>query len=113
MERLHYNKLEMQPYLKSKNIFPDEAKKIYKFRTFMGEAKRNFRTKYLNNLQCEHEQCDEEETQEHLLKHIELPVECESTSVMFDKLFSCDPKDNQKVASLLQKAIDKRDKESV
>ena len=76
----------------------------------MGEAKGNFRTKYLNNLQCE--QCDEEETQEHLLQHVELPAEFESSSVIFDKLFSCDPKDNQMVASLLQKAIDERDKQS-
>ena len=76
----------------------------------MGEAKRNFRTKYTNNLKCAQPLCDEEETQEHLLQHVELPKDCGPTSLLFDKLFSSDPEDNQMVAKLLQKAIDKRDK---
>ena len=67
MDRLNYKNLEMQKYLKSKNIYPDVAKNIYKFRTFMGEAKRNFKTQYLNDLKCSQPQCEEEETQEHLL----------------------------------------------
>ena len=42
--------------------------------------------------------------------HVELPEDCGSTSVLFEKLFSSDPEENQMVAKLLQKSIDDRDK---
>ena len=65
---------------------------------------------YLKDLKCSQPQCEEEETQEHLLQHVELPEDCGSTSVLFEKLFSSDPEENQMVAKLLQKSIDDRDK---
>ena len=43
MENIFYTKLEMQSYLKSKNINPDEAKMIFAYRTRMANYTENFR----------------------------------------------------------------------
>jgi hypothetical protein len=62
---LDHNRWETQAYLKPNNMSILEAKFIFLVRTRMLDVKANFKNKYRNNVKCAN--CDEEETQAHLL----------------------------------------------
>ena len=64
-ENLSHEKLLLQSYLQSTQIYPDKAKNIFKFRTRMAEVKANFKQYYKTYL-CPLG-CNMEDTQEHLL----------------------------------------------
>ena len=52
MDDIHYTHLSKQTYLKSKKLFPDRAKLLFKFRTHMVDVKNNFKTMYNNQIEC-------------------------------------------------------------
>ena len=65
LKDLSYNELKMQNYLSAKNVNTDTAKNIFKYRTRMTFLKGNFRTQFVNNLQCY--ECEiAEDSQQHL-----------------------------------------------
>ena len=63
---IEYKRYEMQNYSKpnSEKMTQDEAKEIFRLRSKVTEVKANFRGKH-GNMECE--QCNEEETKEHIL----------------------------------------------
>ena len=57
-----YQTFDIQPYLKSKIIYPKMAQELFRWRTRMQEFKINFRNKYENTsckLKCSHEDAQE------------------------------------------------------
>ena len=119
--KIRYTKLEMQSYMKNSKISQREAKNIFKFRTQMArEVKMNFRSIYtdLKCPECKASAIDpdvskiSDDTQEHLLYHIEIPSDC-SIKQFYNKLFDGDDDTKVIVASLLQRVVERRHEENV
>ena len=68
MENIHYNRLNLQSYFKNDMMTTEEKQFLLKLRTSMSEVKVNFKSMYLNNLECD--LCDKNEIQtvQHLLE---------------------------------------------
>ena len=104
MNGLKYSELNIQNYLKSRDIYPKIAKSIFKYRTRMSNVKMNFKSHNQNNLQCPFPQCNENDSQEHLIEH------SETTDLnIYSKLFSTNAKDNLTVINLLEKTMATRE----
>lgn len=103
MHMLEYNKLEMQKYLKCKTVTPKSAKTIFKFRTRMSEVKVNFKTRYNNDIQCVIPNCQENDTQKHLLTHSD-----SGNPEKYNDLFSKNPNENLSITKSLEKVLNLR-----
>ena len=105
MSNLNYEKLELQSYFKTNNISVKTARSIFAYRTRTSQCKVNFRTQYINNLECPVPGCKEEDSQQHLLDH-STRDNVESSS--YTKLFSANPGDNLEIIKLLEEAMSER-----
>ena len=105
--RLNFNKLEMQSYLKSNKISSKEAKILFKIRTNMLEVKKNYKRKFG---QDEHILNDNDnilcplgdnhlDTEENILKCENLKTDNDDSDLKFNDLFS---KDEEKAAKTLK-----------
>ena len=99
MKNLSYTKLEMQNYLKDKNIYPETAKLIFTLRTSMSALKWTSK----HDLICPVELCAKEDSQEHLLDHVE-----NGSTVQYSKLFSEYSEENLMVANVLKQGLASR-----
>ena len=77
MDNLSYSELKMQSYFSNEKVSPQVAKNIFKFRGRMANVTANFRSQYEQNVKCPECMKDEtlpvvpEDTQEHLLFHVD------------------------------------------
>ena len=101
MKNLTYDKLEMQKYLRDRNIYPKTAKLIFDLRTSTSFVKMNFKSRYGNNPLCPAENCDKQDTQEHLIEHVETQAK-----VIYTNLFSTSPEEILQVANVLKQGLD-------
>ena len=66
IQSIKYKKLKMQSYLKSRLFSNNEIEILFRLRSRTTELKSNFKTKYLDQLQCSVKGCSQEESQEHV-----------------------------------------------
>ena len=106
MDNLHFDKLEIQPYLSSSNIYPQLAKKIFMWRTRMTNFKCNFRNGN-NDLSCVLG-CKDIDSQERVLKCpqiiLHLP-DIDITTIKYADIFSNNVSTVKSAGELLQKAL--------
>ena len=113
MNELKYFELEMQPYLKSKVIYKEQAQTIFRYRTRMVDVKNNFKNGNLTTscLLCLKQNNIEEDTQQHLLKcptvHKEDP-KLISNTVNYNDIFSRNIFNIKKTVEALTKALNIR-----
>ena len=111
MTNLNYEKIEIQSYMSSKNIFPQLSKQIFKWRTRMMNFKMNFQNGSAELL-CPLG-CPEYDSQD-LILHCSvlkshLP-ELQSTKIQYKDIFSKNIDKIKKAAVLLDKVFKKREK---
>ena len=117
MSNISYTKLELQSYFKSKNIYPADAKNIFKFRTRMANVKTNFRSQYQGDLKCV--DCDNnpleteanDDSQEHLLYHSDINKNslcAEKLQDIYLQLFQVNDQDKLTVVKLMESVLKKR-----
>ena len=113
MKDNEYVKFKVQRYLNSESKLTNPEKfLLFKFRTRMVEVRKNFRNKY-DNLFCQ--LCKvEEEDQYHLFNSQNILDNCdalaENIEIEYEDIFSTTPKKQEKVAKLLIKMWDTREK---
>ena len=111
MTNLNYDKLEIQSYLTSTNIYPQLAKQMFKWRTRMMNFKMNFKNGSIE-LQCPLG-CTELDRQDRILYcsilKAHLP-KLESTSIKYEDIFSKNIAKLKETAELLNIAFTKREK---
>ena len=107
MENLQYTELKIQNYFVSHKINTKTAQNIYCYRTKMAGVKVNFRSQFqdIMCLECK----IEEDSQEHLLHHINYGGELNEAE-MYQKLFTNIASDNLEAISLLEKGMKRREK---
>ena len=110
MTNLNYEKIEIQSYMSSKNIFPQLSKQIFKWRTRMMNFKKNFINGF-ENISCKFG-CDCFDSQEHSLncdaiktKMTDLP----DTTNQYRHLFSRNISKIKSIVILLNKAYKVRE----
>ena len=108
MKDLHYQRLEMQEYLKTNELSLIEKKLLFKFRTRMVEVGHNFGRK----VQCP--VCFiAPDNQQHLLSCVRIKVSVpeifKNTQSKYEDIFSNNIKKMKKVIQLLELAIRKRE----
>ena len=98
MNELKYYDLKLQPYLKSNEIFRENAQKLFNFRTRMANVKANFPNSK-DDTRCP--KCGiEDDTQPHLLncrEIIKILPELLNTDAKYSDIFSRNPLKNKKV----------------
>ena len=65
---MHYEKLEIQPYLHSSQISFDQKQLLYSLRSKCYLARMNFKKMNKGNLRCRFD-CNQEETQAHIFEN--------------------------------------------
>ena len=106
LENLSYETLEIQPYLKTKSIFPQMAQKIFKWRTRM----QNFRINFKNgsdNLSCSLG-CAHDDSQENILQCNVVRQTVDVSSINYMNIFSTDIVTMNATAQVLDKALQVR-----
>jgi hypothetical protein len=68
MKDLHYQKLEMQSYMKNGSFNQEEIKLLFSLRSKSYPAKINYKKMNKGNLKCTF-YCNSDETQEHIFQH--------------------------------------------
>ena len=68
MKDVHYEKFEMQPYIKNGSFTLEEIKLLFSLRSKSYPAKINYKKINKGNLKCSF-QCDSDETQEHIFQN--------------------------------------------
>ena len=109
MDNLQYEKIDIQPYLRSTTIYPNLAKNIFKWRTRMVNFKSNFKNGNIN-ISCPLG-CLEEDRQEFIFK---CPVildklpDIQTSGVKYSDIFSGSVSKIKVTGELLQKAFQVR-----
>ena len=67
IKNIKYRKLKMQKYLMSNLFSNEEIELLRKIRAKMLNLKVNFSSLYKNNLKCSMDECQVEESQEHIM----------------------------------------------
>ena len=111
MTNLNYDKLEIQSYLTSTNIYPQLAKQIFKWKTRMMNFKMNFKNGS-TELFCPLG-CPEPDSQDRILHcsvvRSHLP-KLESTSIKYEDIFSKNNAKLKETVEVLNLAFIKREK---
>ena len=98
-ENLNYKKLNMQTYLVSDKINSRDAIFLFKIRTQMLDVRKNYESKYENNMTCQ--LClSHTDTQQDIITCLALNTENRKITVKYNDLFS---NDLNTVASALKK----------
>ena len=109
MDNLHYEKLTLQSYLKSKYIKKDEAQKIFRFRTRMENFSENFKNGSESNQCLVCMEPDTLDNEHHFIKCDVLSgIIPEMLSLKHQELFTTTDTFNQMALKTLVKAMDQR-----
>ena len=110
LDNIKYEKLEMQPYLKSKSFYQDEARLLFRLRSNMYNVKRNFSSIYENNMKCR--LCQTEiEDQQHLIFCENLKTENDPIDHgRYSDIFGNDINKMNKILKIFKKKIENREK---
>ena len=108
-DNISFDKVEIQPYLNSEEIYPQMAQQIFKWRTRMVNFKCNFRNGN-DDISCPLG-CDEDDLQENILNCqiiiAHLP-EILTSNIKYSDIFSSDIMKMKSAGALLSKAFEKR-----
>ena len=120
MENLNYPELKMQNYLCNKKVYPDMAKKIFRYRTLTSNCKANFPSMFRQTKPNEDVTSDpntgmkcpecqnEDDTQIHLLQHSNISQHSDHQEI-YMKLFKNNATENLEVALLLEQTMKRRE----
>ena len=107
-----YKNLEGAKYFDDERFTPDLSNLLFKFRTRMFNVRNNFRNQYRTNLLCPL-CCEQEDSQEHLLKCKVILKELSGQQYHYEDIFSEDLDKLLNIAKALKKVVKIReDKES-
>ena len=106
LDRLSYKKLQIQPYLTTKLIYPQMSQQIFKWRTRMENFKMNFSNKY-DDLSCIFG-CMEDDSQENILHCKIVANKIDVSGVNYFNIFSNDIENIKGTMKVLLKAAELR-----
>ena len=109
LDDIVYEKIQMQPYLKSQLFFQQDAKTLFRLRSNMFNVKRNFSSLYSTNLNCILCQAEIED-QQHLLNCQNLKSDDETDEqFIYSNIYSKDVKKVSEILKILLKKIRRRE----